>query len=320
MVSLFFSLLNINFNFNFEQDLVIMLINYYLLLQLFLITIARADVFIYKPDVNQKYELSKGSSATVQVSWVDTLRKPKLYEITTYTFVLCTGDDNNIQPVATLQKNVPASKFNTKDNTYLAKIYSKQVRKSGLYFLQVVSSGKDFVTIHYTDKFSIILDGDSVIPSHDMTAPPPPAETINSKSKNKSKGKATSTPLSINSDYYTIPYEKQTTLGSVRYAPMQSSPGTKTSKTRWSSKMLTTKNRKKFSKLPVFTKAGGYAKGSKMNPNVEYTITQPPSSTAKTSINTMSHASSRLQAHSAKVKKPFKVNRSDQKKVKVTSS
>lgn len=221
-----------------------------LVLLLFASTVL-GDVIIIDPQKHQNYS----NNDVVMVSWNETGIVPLLSDFSNYTFVLCTGSNDKIVAVKTLEEEV---KVKQKD------IWSFELRvavnSTNIYYIQVFASGERYFSIHYTERF--IVGANGTLADH-SDEDPPAAVTVDRKVKPST---------TINSKYFTVPYELQYTLGSVRYAPMLPTVGSIAPTKRWSgasSAKLTSR----------------YKKG-KTTPIVAYTVTQPDSRSVETWPNT----------------------------------
>lgn len=216
-----------------------------------------ADVLIYEPQRGDHFDKE------VVLKWKDTPVEPSITEVEYYTFILCKGPNDDIEPLQTL-KNVTSEDYMNADNSVVLPLKVNP----GVYFIQVTLVGKNFYTIHYSERF--LFKSDSRVTE---TAPSPQQGV---------PGEKTTSYSLVPSSVYTIPYLLQTFQGA-RYAPAQPSPPSSYVGRRWTA--LTTQS----ISLRKFTRAGGYVDGSQVTPVVHYTITQAPTSVAKTSSIDMDH-------------------------------
>ncbi|SCU94311.1 LAME_0F06964g1_1 [Lachancea meyersii CBS 8951] len=177
-----------------------------------------ADLTVSKPEAGSEYFVS-ADSASLDIEWRDAGMLPDLSSITQYVFTLCSGPNKKIEAVATLA-TVSASEV--KDNKYTV-IVDAQAGSSGTYFVQVVAVSPKWITIHYSDRFTITgMQGNKAAPR--VNEPQAPmAETM--------KLGPDGPPPPIDSASFLIPYCSQT--GYTRFAPMQTQPGPTVTATAW---------------------------------------------------------------------------------------
>jgi hypothetical protein len=182
-----------------------------------------ADVSISKPLTGQTYAVS-GGSALVSITWIESNANPKLSEIDTYTFVLCSGPNSQIYAAETLAKNVKASDIS--GYSYDLTIDSS-AGQDGYYYIQILATTAKGWTIHYSNRFQLTGMSGTYEPSVGAITIPPDAQTSLSDGTNTGI-------ISIDSRSFTVPYGLQT--GKTRYAPMQTQPGTTVTKDKsaWS--------------------------------------------------------------------------------------
>lgn len=218
---------------------------------IWLIVVVIADVMMVDPQRHHNYS----NNDIVLVSWMDTGAAPLLSDFSNYTFVLCTGTNENITAVQILRNQTKVA-----SNAIELPL---SVQLTDVYFIQVFAAGPRYYSIHYSERFTVYANGTL---KDDEMDNPPPAVTVDLTYK-------PSSVASINSKYFTIPYDLQKTLGSVRYAPMQPTVPAVAPTRRWtglSSRKLTSK----YSRMT----------GS---PNVAYTVTQPNTRSIETLPNTI---------------------------------
>lgn len=217
-----------------------------------------ADVALFNPILPRYVQINidKGdqgdkidqSYPSIDVKWTESNASPKLSEIHNYTFVLCNGLNLEINPVATLAKDWVSPLTHT--NLPLDSI------SEGVYFIQVVAKGADFITIHYTDRFMVYLEEQK---GFEVKGPDPLTKYFGATTTSSAR---------------------------VRYAPAQPTVGQTITK-RWVHNIHS-----KGSKAPkspgsgVFT-GPGWAHGKKITPKYDYTITTPPSTTNTMGPNTL---------------------------------
>lgn len=244
--------------------------------------LARADVAPNLPERGSTF-VTNNKTLEIPVVWLESGLQPLLPQIVNYTFALCRGPRDDIESVVKLGTNIRASKLsNTTHNSFEAKLSNTKALEDDYYYIQIVASGKEFNTIHYTNIFYLLSE--EVYPDQDLlyARPPPPVTNFYSQLKETS---------TIDTKSYFVPYLEQT--GSVKYAPMQPLPS-KSVKNRWNATPLTTQT-----KMPIYTKIGGYFKGEQQKPFVEYTITQPATYTLQTLPNTAPYALDPTTAYDA---------------------
>lgn len=205
----------------------------FLLLSL-LSKIAFADVSIVAPGAGETFTARSGT-VSVQLQWVDSKNQPALSDVTSYSFSLCSGPNNDITCVATLASSVDASDVAVdSDGTYsYTARFSAGVVGDGQFFIQVYAQIDGFGhTNHYTPRFE--LSGMSgTVSTYTYSAPAAPgAETVATKNQNTGAGGGMDISRS-----FTVPYTAQT--GATRYAPMQLQPGTTVSATSWTRQFAT---------------------------------------------------------------------------------
>lgn len=222
-------------------------------LLLMLLQSVTGDVSISQPLTGQTFEVS-GSSASVQITWIESNAVPLLTDITSYTFVLCSGSNSNITAVKTLAKSISASDIT--GYSYDLSI-SASSGADGSYYVQIYAAASDGYTIHYSNRFNLGGMTGSFVPSVGVNLLPPDAQT--------SLTGGTNTPLSIDSRSFTVPYYLQT--GRTRYAPMQLQPGTHVTQTTWTRQFPT--SAVTYFSVPMST----LAQLSTLTPGWSYTLT-----------------------------------------------
>ncbi|KAK6454577.1 uncharacterized protein RJT20DRAFT_130740 [Scheffersomyces xylosifermentans] len=256
-----------------------------------------ADVLLQAPDMGNAY-ISYNQPLNVSVEWSESSLKPLLSEMRNFTFALCTGPNENIKSVQQLAKGVkPDELKDGSNNKFIATIKNTTKLEDGAYYIQVVSVGDKFYTIHYTNRFSISRSNDTEPDMDALSAVSPQALTM-------FLDKTSSKLPEIKPEYFKTPYMLQT--GTIKYAPMQEIPS-RTVTERWAPRTsLTSKWRG-----PKYTKIGGYGGGKKHTPVVAYTITQPATYSLRTIRNTLPPAPGPTTYYdpSQKLKTPTKASK-----------
>ncbi|KAG7890466.1 hypothetical protein KL925_004423 [Ogataea polymorpha] len=180
----------------------------------FLWTGVFADVEPVSPSEGDTFTVD-GSTVKFNVTFKDDGESPNIKDALSFTLLLMTGPNDDIEQRASLASSITLSDLD--DNTYQASVEAS-VGADGYYYVQIYADyGSQSYTIHYTDRFK--LEGMTGTLKTSGTGDPPEAQQI-------------SVQQSINSAWFTIPYTKQT--GKTRYAPMQTQPGSKVTATTWS--------------------------------------------------------------------------------------
>jgi len=186
-----------------------------------------ADVSISKPTKGQTFNVD-GDSATVELAWEESNAKPKLDDIESYSFTICTGSNSDIDGIKTLKK-LDASDLS--DHSYKLKVPAN-TGESGVYFVQIYATTKNGYTINYSQRFELKgMTGSKKASGSDESNPPDGQTSIDG-------GDQTSTlDPSDMSKSFSVFYTSQT--GETRYAPMQMQPGTTVTATTWTRKYPT---------------------------------------------------------------------------------
>ncbi|SCU84416.1 LAFA_0D09846g1_1 [Lachancea sp. 'fantastica'] len=188
-----------------------------LLIQLYL-CLAVADLAIVKPESGDEFPVLS-NSASFDVEWTDAGHEPDLSSVTQYVFTLCSGPNNKIEAVTTLA-TVPAGEVNNKKYTVTV---NPNAGASGTYFIQVVAISPEWITIHYSTRFTLSgMRGNKAAPKVNEPQSPPP-ETMRIGPDGP--------PPPIDSASFKIPYASQS--GLTLFAPMQTQPGSKVTATQW---------------------------------------------------------------------------------------
>ncbi|CCH60366.1 hypothetical protein TBLA_0C05680 [Henningerozyma blattae CBS 6284] len=199
-----------------------------------LFSIVSADVGILGPVQGTLFQPDDSGIVTIPIEWIDNGGYPPLDKFTYYTFTLETGPNNAIQPVNTLAKKITSDQLTSRMDNLGNTIYSytvqfsKNVYGNGQFYIQIyaVVEGEGN-TIHYTPRFYLQDMGGMRSATYTDTVEPAAQTAIQ-------QGQTMGT---INSDWFTIPYPEQT--GISRFAPMQTPPGTKVTKTDWTLRFST---------------------------------------------------------------------------------
>ncbi|CEP60444.1 Knh1p LALA0_S01e11034g [Lachancea lanzarotensis] len=213
------------------------------LIQIYLCLVA-ADLAVVKPGSGDQISVSS-NSASFDVEWTDAGNVPDLSSVTQYVFTLCSGPNNKIEAVTTLATvsagEVTANKYTVTVDT--------NAGASGTYFVQVVAVSPEWITIHYSNRFTITgLQGNKAAPPVNEPQGPTP-ETM--------KIGPDGPPPPIDSASFKLPYASQT--GSTLFAAMQTQPGSTVTATQWT--------RINPTSACTFFKAGTY------KPQIKTTIT-----------------------------------------------
>lgn len=192
---------------------------YFLLTLLCNLNLSQADVSIAKPSAGQTFTAT-GGSVTVDVTWQDDGADPAIKGIQSYSFTLCTGANNDITAVSTLDEGKTI-----KDNKYTATIPAS-AGGDGVYYIQIYAVYSSGYTIHYSRRFKLSGMSGTTKASGSLSDGPPNAQ-ISVKT-------ATTTDYTATMDVsasFSVVYTKQT--GIIRFAPMQLQPGSSVTATTW---------------------------------------------------------------------------------------
>lgn len=226
------------------------LFSYYLLLLLSL-NKAFAIIVLTGPEMGETYT-AEGGEIEIPISWQDDGTDPTLNKISSYTFLLCTGPNNQIHGLQQLAK-IKASELST--HGFIAQ-FDADIAASGSFYVQVFCEldNGGFI-IRYTNRVNLKGMTGKVAPSGSGPSP-------YGQDSNIGSGEDIST-LS------TVPYTAQT--GKTRFAPMQMQPGSTITVSTWSRRFPT-------SAVTYYTTANP-------SPNVLSTITPGWSYTMSSLIN-----------------------------------
>lgn len=176
-----------------------------------------AEVNITKPAQGDSFSGS-GGTANVEIQWdIDNLYLAE--KVTNFTVLLCTGQDEAID----CQEKPLISGSSLKADLKTVKLSSDKVA-NGEYFFQFYiqyPGGVALIAYSYRFKLTGMTGANSFTAPISATGPPPSF--------------AFSYP--VDSSLHSVPYTKQT--GVVRYAPMQSQPGSKVTHSTWSRRFPT---------------------------------------------------------------------------------
>lgn len=188
-----------------------------LLVLLFTFTFTLADVAVLKPSAGQTFSASSGS-VDITITWMESNGSPKLSEIGSYSFLLCSGPNGDIKCGNALKK-VKASDLSENQITVTV---PSTYGNNGNYYIQVYAENSKGYTIHYTNRFKLTgMSGTAFASSATDTSPPPGQTSLRDEGDTGT----------INMASFTIPYTKQT--GVSRFAPMQTQPGKSVTVTTW---------------------------------------------------------------------------------------
>lgn len=176
------------------------------------------DVQILFPSNNEeKYDVSSGSVA-LRLEWSLTDEPPGENEIDSYTFALVAGSNADLVSMYVFD----AVKASALDGYEVELKLANTVGSNGLYMLQVLAAGNAGYTIHYSHRFELTgMAGSKLAPDTNDRVPPAPEIQLFTD------------PLAggIDSRSFTVPYHLQT--GRAKFAPMQTQPPTKVTRTQW---------------------------------------------------------------------------------------
>lgn len=184
---------------------------------LFFIKLAFADVDISDPSSGDSFS-ALGGLASVSIKWKDSSDDDddldSLSKVKSYAIVLCTGSNNNIGTVATLEKSLSSSA-----TSFDAEIKST-VAPNGQYFIQVYAVfPDDGYTIHYTPRFKLTgMSGES----NTFTFPASLFSVTGDQPLPVQNAAGGNTE--VNSKSFSVTYTLQS--GKTKYAPMQTQPDT----------------------------------------------------------------------------------------------
>lgn len=170
------------------------------------------------PELGASFTASDGE-IEIPIQWQDDGTEPTLSEISTYTFLLCTGPNDDIQ---CLQQIAPFSKDKLTTEAYVA-IFDADLASDGKFYVQVycvLENGGH--VLRYTNRINLKGMTGSVVPSG--TGSSPDGSVVDADSSEEA--------ASASSASFTVPYTEQT--GKTRYAPMQMQPGSTVTATTWS--------------------------------------------------------------------------------------
>ncbi|KAM3163844.1 KRE9 domain-containing protein [Lachancea thermotolerans] len=189
---------------------------FFVLLVLWRLTVA--DLSVSRPSAGAKFSGSSGA-ASVEVEWIEAGGAPALSSVSEFTFVLCSGPNSDIQAVTKISTVQASSVAAGKHKLSI----DRALVSNGMYFVQVVAVSPEYVTIHYSNRFTLEgMQGQNRALSV-TDSRPPAAEIIRVGGENP--------PPPINSASFSIAYVSQT--GSWRFAPMQSQPRATITATTW---------------------------------------------------------------------------------------
>ncbi|CCH46949.1 Cell wall synthesis protein [Wickerhamomyces ciferrii] len=202
--------------------------NIFIITILLLINSVFSDVSPSKPLKGASFTVS-GGTVSIPVSWIESNAEPKLDDIESYTFTLCSGPNSNIHAVATLEQAVKPADI---DDTSIDLTVEASAGASGNYYIQIYAKSAKGFTINYTNRFSLKGMTGSYQPNGNDASPPSGQTSL----AGDDNGPTNTGDISKS---FTIPYTMQT--GKTRYAPMQTQPGTTVTRAKsdWTRKFQT---------------------------------------------------------------------------------
>ena len=145
----------------------------------FLVSFVLGDVNIVSPSSKATFSPS-GGTVSVPVEWMDNGAYPSLSKISTFTFSLCTGPNNNIDCVAVLASKITPSELTQDDKVYsYTAEFASTLTGNGQYYIQVFAQvdGEGY-TIHYTPRFQLTSMGGVTAYTYSATTEPTPQTSI----------------------------------------------------------------------------------------------------------------------------------------------
>ncbi|CCH62934.1 hypothetical protein TBLA_0I02780 [Henningerozyma blattae CBS 6284] len=220
---------------------------------IFSIKFVSCDVELIRPNkllvINYDDKNNNVQEKTLRISWKLNSLSPTIDEIEKYTFSLCSGPSNaikNFGEMLTINSNMVVGK----NNIYEVDLQLKNnIGTNGYYYIQVFALTDIGYSIHYTQKFEmrgmIGLDkADTNIADIRMHngvgiggGAPLLQFGIDGKEINQNNELAGAPPpeTALAASYLVgLPYGKQN--GNIKYAPMQTQPGTKVTAKTWKKK------------------------------------------------------------------------------------
>jgi hypothetical protein len=217
---------------------------------------------------------SAGSSAkggdVITVHWRDSGNPPVLLDLTRYSLALCAGGDteDSFEEVATLIEDGVFARGNSVSFQINAGVGSND---RNAYFLKMTSSGPDISVINYSKRFSLtemvgtfsdrVQQG--ILSVSDDNGPSPQSGEHDDLRRRQDEA------------MFAVPYQEQLT-GVTRYAPMAKLPGTAITAKTVSRQFPTSAYAVAVTFLPI--------------PQIETTITAPPTFSTSSIENTASPA------------------------------
>ena len=133
----------------------------------FLVSFVLGDVNIVSPSSKATFSPS-GGTVSVPVEWMDNGAYPSLSKISTFTFSLCTGPNNNIDCVAVLASKITPSELTQDDKVYsYTAEFASTLTGNGQYYIQVFAHGSQLeswcimdsvtLTVHLGKNLNVIL-------------------------------------------------------------------------------------------------------------------------------------------------------------------
>ncbi|CCE61351.1 hypothetical protein TPHA_0A02690 [Tetrapisispora phaffii CBS 4417] len=194
-----------------------------------LISFVLGDVEPYRPVKNSVFTPNNGI-VSIEIDWIDNNAYPSMSKFSYFSFVLETGPNTNIHPVATLDSEIRLEDIDlSSSGTYSYTVSFPSSRTGdGQYYIQIYGFVEgEGSTIHYTPRFTLAsMTGSTSYTYTDSTQPVPQTSIVTSTSTN-----------SINSASFSIPYYSQS--GVSRFAPMQTPPVSTVTATTWTRRFPT---------------------------------------------------------------------------------
>jgi hypothetical protein len=175
--------------------------------------VAHSQIVVTRPEAGGSFKAADGEIA-IPIAWQDDGQNPTDDNISTYTFVVCTGPNNAIYCL----EKTPAIKASDLSVSAYTPIFDADIGADGLYYIQIyaqLKSGGDM--IRYTNR--VLLTGMTGSMAATGSGAPPYGETKDDASEDTSAS-------------FSLPYTAQT--GKTRFAPMQLQPGSTVTATTWS--------------------------------------------------------------------------------------
>ena len=192
---------------------------YLLLLLSSLCYLVSSEVSVTLPSYGTRFDLSSGS-AVISVEWsINENPGPQKGEILEYIFTLVSGPNFNIEAFETVGK---ADAKQVEEQRFQFPL-SNTVGADGWYYIQVMALTENGHTIQYSPRFQLIGMAGGRVPQLATEVQQPQREL-----------RMTTLDIlaGMNSFSFSVPYRSQ--RGLAKFAPMQTQPPTKVTKTAWS--------------------------------------------------------------------------------------